>query len=375
MAGKRKGRRPRGDGAVFYSASKGCWVWRAVTGHKPAGGVAYTEGRARTQAAAVAAKKTAEAANRRPGADRATVGDHLEHWLNDVAKPNTRESTWDRYEVVVRVHLRPRIGGVPLRGLTVPQVKRLWASMARDGVKPGTVKKCSEVLASALEAAVAEGVIGTAPTRKAKKPKVTRPEVEVFADGEVRAFLKAAEGDRFEALYNLAAATGAREGELLALERDDFDPAAGTVKIVRTVHQRKSGFFLHPPKSQNGVRTLALPPFALSAVARHLAGRGPGPVFTTASGNYVGRSNFVRKNWRPLLAAAGVKYRKFHTCRHTLASRMLAAGVDVAEVARVLGDRIETVTRSYAHWMTDAKRDTAAKIQGFYGADPTVGSR
>lgn len=69
---------------------------------------------------------------------------------------------------MVRVHLRPRIGGVPLRGQTVPQVTRLWAAMAREGVKPGTVKKCSEVLASALEAAVAEVVIGTAPTRKAK---------------------------------------------------------------------------------------------------------------------------------------------------------------------------------------------------------------
>lgn len=358
---------------MFYSTSKECWVWRAVTGHKPTGGLAHTEGRARTQAEAVAAKKAAELANRRPGADRATVGDHLDHWLNDVAKPNTRESTWDRYEVVVRVHLRPRIGGVPLRGLTVPQITRLWATMARDGVKPGTVKKCSEVLASALETAVAEGTIGTAPTRKAKKPRVTRPEIEVFTDVEVRAFLKAAEGERFESLYNLAAATGARQGELLALERDDFDPTAGTVKIVRAVNQRKGGFQLNPPKSQNGVRTLAPPPFALAAVAKRLEGRAAGPIFTTASGNYVGRSNFVRKCWRPLLTAAGVKYRKFHTCRHTLASRMLAAGVDVAEVARVLGDRIETVTRTYAHWMKDAKRDTAAKIQAFYGADPAAG--
>lgn len=136
------------------------------------------------------------------------------------------------------------------------------------------------------------------------------------------------------------------------------------------VHQRKDGFHLHPPKSKSGVRTLARPAFARAAVRRHLEGRGPGPVFTTASGNYVGRSNFVRKDWKPLLAAAGVKYRKFHTLRHTLASRMLVAGVDVAEVAQVLGDRIETVTRTSAHWMKDAKRDTAAKIQGFYGADP-----
>jgi hypothetical protein len=153
-------------------------VWKAVTGVKPGGGVAYTEGRARTQAEAVAKKRAAEAAGRRPHADRETVGEHLDHWLNDIAKPNTRGNTWDRYEQVVRPHLKPRVGGVPLRLFTVSRVTRLWADMGREGITPGNIKKCSEVLAAALEAAVAEEKIPVAPTRKAAKPKVIRGEVE-----------------------------------------------------------------------------------------------------------------------------------------------------------------------------------------------------
>lgn len=368
MAKKRKGARGvRGAGTVFYSEGKGCWIWRAVTGFKPGGGAKYTQGRARTQGEALRAKQAAERKQRQPHEDKETVGEHLEHWLNDIAKPNTRPGTWDRYEQVVRLHLKPRIGGVPLRKLSVAQVAKLWAEMSRDKMSPGNIKKCSEVLATALEVAVAEHKLPVAPTANAAKPKVTRAEVEVFTDDEVKAVLRAAEGNRLEALYALAAATGAREGELLALELADFDTATGTVRIVKTLDERGDGFKLNPPKSATGTRTVSLPAFALDAVRRLCAGRAGGPVFTTSTGTYFSRTNFIRKEWKPLLARAEVSYRKFHTLRHTHASRLLAAGVDPAEVAKRIGDRIETLMRVYAHWIPTTNRDTADRIEAIYG--------
>jgi integrase len=256
-----------------------------------------------------------------------SAGEHLDHWLNDIAKPNTRPNTWDRYEQVVRLHLKPRIGGVPLRKLTVAGVAKMWADMSRENISSGNVKKCSEVLASALECAGAEHKIPVAPTANAAKPKVIRGEVEVFSDDEVRAILATSRSDPFAALYELAIGTGARQGELLALERDDFDTEVGTVKISKMLDQRDEGkFVLQPPKSKSGLRTVHLPGFALDAVKAHLKGRKPGPVFTTRTGNYISKSNFVRSYWKPLVEKAKVKYRKFHTLRHTHASRLLADG-------------------------------------------------
>ncbi|MBX9579698.1 MAG: site-specific integrase [Gemmataceae bacterium] len=363
---KRKGRAPRGGGSVFFSRSKGCWVWKAVTGHRPDGSVSYTQGRARSQAEALRKRQAAEKGGRRPHAERLTVAAHLDHWLYDVAKPNTRPNTWTRYEQVVRLHLAPRVGGVPLRKLEVAGVTTLWADMARDGVSPGNIKKCSEVLATALEVAVAEGRIDTAPTRSAAKPAVPDEPVGVFTDDEAKAILTACDGHRLGPLFKLAVGTGARQGELLALEAADFDLAAGTMSITKMFDQGKDGFRLHPPKSKNGVRTIGLPAFARDAVRDHLAGRGPGPAFTSAAGTYLGRSNLVRNDWAGLLKAAGVPYRNFHVLRHTHASRLLADGVDPAEVARRIGDRIETVMRTYAHWMP-VRRDTAARVDAIYG--------
>lgn len=369
MAQKDKSQRgARGAGTVFYSSADGCWRWRAVTGHKAGGGVSYTSGRSRTQAAAVRAKQAAEKSGQQPHESRETVGAFLDHWLEDIAKPNVRESTWASYERVCRLHLKPRIGGVPLRHLTVTHVAKLWAALGREaGLSPGGVRKCSEVLATALEAAVAAEKIPVAPTRKAPKPKVDRPDIEVFTDAEVKAIMKAAKGDRLEALYLLALGTGAREGELLAIESQDFDLTAGTMRVARTVDSVGGKFIVGPPKSRSGLRTVSLPAFAVDAVRRHLAGRRAGPLFTTASGNYFGRSNFIRDDWAPLLERAGLTYRKFHTLRHTHASRLLADNQDPAEVARRIGDRVETVMRVYAHWIDVRGRDTAARVDAIYG--------
>jgi integrase len=343
-------------------------MWRAVAGTKPDGRVTYTTGRARTQAEAVARKKAAEKTGRQSHDDAETVGQHLDYWLNDVAKPNTRPNTWDRYEQVVRLHLKPRVGGVPLRKLTVSRVTKLWADMSRDGVSAGNIKKCSEVFATALEAAVAEEKIPTAPTGNAAKPKVVRGDVEVFTDEEARAMMAAAAGDRLEALYLLGVGTGAREGELFALEAADFDLAAGTVRITKMLDERRGEFRTHPPKSRNGVRTVSLPAFAVAAVRTHLAGRTTGVVFTTGTGGYLSKSNFVRRDWAGLLKTAGVKYRKFHTLRHTHASQLLADGVNPAEAAKQIGDWVETVMRVYAHRIPAADRkDTAAQVDAIYG--------
>jgi integrase len=366
---KRKARGARGAGAVFYSETHERWIWRAVVGNKPDGSVRYKEGRSPTQGAAIQAKARAEKGLLQPNGDKETVGDHLTHWLDNIAKPNTRPGTWARYEVVVRKHLKPNVGGIPLRKLTVSQVTKLWADLGSRGMSPGTVKKCSEVLATALEAAVSEEKIPVAPTANAVKPRVIRPDVEVFTDEEIRKIIQATEAHRLEVLFKVAIGTGAREGEIICLERDDFNLRDGSVRITKTIDETKGVTTIVPPKSKAGTRTVSLPAFALDAVKKHLANREPGPVFVTSTGTLLQRSNFIRQDWTPLLKRANVPYRKFHTVRHTHASRLLAAGVDPAEVAKRIGDKIETLMRVYAHWMK-SNQDTAAKVDAIYKEPP-----
>ena len=363
-----KQRRPRGEGAVFYSESKKCWIWRAVTGHHPDGRFRYTEGRARTKQQAIARKQEAERLRRRPDTERMTTGEFLAYYLEDVAKGSIRENSWRAYEQAVRLHLTPQLGGIPLKALDTAAVNRCWSELGKKGMSAAMVKKVSEVLASALSIAVKEGRIPASPTAKATRPKVPKPAIEIFTDAEVEAILHAVRvrGRLIEVLVVTAIASGARRGEIFALELEDLDLANGVLHIRRALGQERGGRKTHPPKSESGIRSIGLPSFSIDVLRKYVKGRGPGPIFLAPEGGSLYPANIYRE-WKPMLEAAGLRYRKFHTCRHTHASRLLSAGMNPVEVARRLGDKVETVMDHYAHWIHADDKQTAAKLEEIWG--------
>jgi integrase len=373
----RKRRRGRGEGAVFYSESKGCWVGRAVVGVKPDGKPLYQEVTARTKGEVLREKSEKEddaKAGRVGEAAKTTVGQYLQHWLDNTAKPSVEVTTWLSYERCVRLHLIPRIGGILLSRLRPTDVEKLFAKMQSDGVSGGNAKKVSEVLSTALEHAARIDLIRASPAAPIPKPKPAPAEIVPFTPDEIMRVRLAAMGNRLEALFALAIATGAREGELLALGWEHVDLEQGVLSIQRTLAYADGAFFLKErPKSHRGRRQIELPPFAVDLLHEHrkamlAEGSLSAPVvFCTTTRNYIAKANFIRKVYRPLLAEAEVPYRKFHTFRHTHASELLARGESVVDVARRLGDSPEVVLRTYAHFIPGSGPRIAKRLEEMYG--------
>jgi integrase len=188
----------------------------------------------------------------------------------------------------------------------------------------------------------------------------------------VKKILAASIGHRLHALFVLAVWTGAREGELLALQWADIDFEAKTVAIRKSLAQVKGGPRVKDTKSERGRRILALPDACIVALKTHHAamkeaGLLKAPVFCTSTGQYIGKSNFVRQVHRPLLVKVEVTYRKFHTFRHTHASELLRQGTPVLEVAKRLGDTPEVVMKTYAHYMPSTGSRIGEKLAALYG--------
>jgi len=370
-----KRRRGRGEGTVHWSEAKGCWRARAIVGQKPSGAPRYKEVTAKTKGEVLAKMRQAEAdAKAGRGTSGDTLGAYLLDWLNNVSKPSVDVSTWASYERCVRLHMIPRVGGVRLAQLRPAHIESLFASMHQDGVSGGHAKKVSEVLSSALEYAVGSGRLPANPAASVPKPKPDAKEIQIFTPAEVQRIRQAAQGHRLEAMFVLAIATGAREGELLALGWEHVDLDAGTIAIRRTLDQIDGRFVLkEKPKSKRGLRDVHLPRFAVAALLAHReAMRAEGHlsapvVFCTSTGNFIGRSNFVRKVHRPLLAKSEVPYRKFHTFRHTHVSELLARGESVVDVAQRVGDSVEVILRTYAHFIPGAGKKLAGRLDEMYG--------
>jgi integrase len=369
-------RRARGEGAVFYSESKACWVGRAIVGAKPDGRPKYREVTARTQGLALKKMRQAVAdgeAGRLPNGKPITTGQYLDHWCTNVAKTSVHETTWASYERCVRLHLNPRIGGIRLAHLRPVHVEELFAGMRRDGVSNGNAKKVSEVLSTALEHALRTGILRANPAAPVAKPRPDERPVVPFTPDEIMRIRLAAMGHRLEALIILAITTGAREGELLALGREHLDLTAGTVHFQRSLAVVKGGFLVKEPKSKRGRRVVELPAFAVDALREHVKrllaeGNAAAPVlFCTTTRNYIGKSNFIRQVYKPLLEAAEVPYRKFHTFRHTHISQLLADGESAVDVARRVGDSPEVIFKTYAHFIPGNAGRVTARLEALYG--------
>jgi integrase len=72
-------------------------------------------------------------------------------------------------------------------------------------------------------------------------------------------------------------------------------------------------------------------------------------MFPGKAGQNLRYHSFIAFQWKPLVARAGIDYKSFHTCRHFVASSLIAQGIPISAVARYLGDTEVTILRTYSH--------------------------
>jgi integrase len=309
------------------------------------------------------------------GDERQTVGQFLQHWLVDAAKPAVRPRTYVTYESYVRVHLVPAIGRVALQRLTPADVQRMLNAKLAAGLSPRTVHHLRAILRRALNQAVRWGIIPRNPAALVDPPRVPRYEVAVIGPDDARRFLDAVRGDRLEALFTVALAIGLRQGEALGLGWDDVDLDAGTLSVRFALQRIEGALRLVEPKTRLSRRTLALPPLVVASLRQHRARQlrervwaGSrwnefGLVFTSSIGTPLDSTNVTHRLQRAL-AAAGLPRMRFHDLRHACASLLIAQGVHPRVVMETLGhSQIGLTMNTYAHVLPALQREAATSME------------
>jgi len=212
-------------------------------------------------------------------------------------------------------------------------------------------------------------------------PAPSNAEMRTLTSEQARALIRAAEGDRLQALYAVALASGARQGELFGLRWQDVDLERGTIRIVRTLARGVSEWAFTEPKTASGRRTVPIGTSATNALRTHKRRQAAerlrigdawhdfGLVFTTELGTPLSPQNMLRRSFHPLLARAGVPRIRFHDLRHTAATLLLEAGSHPRVVAERLGHADPGLTlRVYAHATATMQEAATAAIDHVLGA-------
>lgn len=306
-------------------------------------------------------------------AARTTFGAYAETWLADrPLKPTTRQ----HYRSLLDVQILPTFAAVPLKAITPATVRRWHADLPAD--RPTLRAHAYGLLRAIMQTAMHDGEIPANPVHirgagTAKRVKKIRP----ASLAELEA-LTAAMPERYRPMVLLAAWCGLRFGELTELRRKDIDLRDGVIHVRRAVTRAGGDFVVSTPKSDAGIRDVAIPPHLLPALRSHLAdnitGGRDGLLFPAAGDptRHMAPASLYRVFY-VARDAAGRPDLRWHDLRHTGAVLAAQTGATLAELMGRLGHSTPAAALRYQH--TAAGRDAAIAAALSALADPIPTSR
>jgi integrase len=310
-----------------------------------------------------------------------TVTAFLDRWCTDWASHNVSRKTAERYQQLITHQVKPHLGAMSVQKVKPVHLNALYSKLLQSGSIDGgplaalTVGHVHRLLRRVFGHAVQWGVIVNNPAASVSPPRVSQTEIETIREDEIKLVLDRLRS-RNPVLYTIAAvalATGARRGELLASRWKDVDLDGGKLRIERSLEQTRAGLAFKSPKTKHGRRIITIPPATVTDLRAHwkamqeqrlalgLGRSAQGDlVFTTLDGLPL-KPNSLSSQW---LRASGIH---LHALRHTHASSLIAAGVDVLTISRRLGHAdAKTTLNVYGHLYGNADDNVARVVEQMF---------
>ena len=286
-------------------------------------------------------------------------GNYSIKWLKGYVKLNCRESTVDEYRSILKNHILPIFKKNKLDQITRGSVRNFLLEKHSGGLSGKRVMLIKTVLSGIFNYALDEELIETNPALGISKrlfPRGShkRKRVEkndVFTNDELNCFLdtcKADFPDHF-LFFFMAARTGMRLGELLALRWGDVDLRDQCVWVIRSY---RIGRYARPKSGK--ARRVDLSKQLTDALSETLR-RSPketNELIFPLNGKIMEQS-YLRKLYKRILKKAKVRYVKFHGIRHTYCAHLLSKSVSPYYVSRQVGHSSISITCDvYGSWIS-----------------------
>ena len=299
------------------------------------------------------------------------LAERIELWH---ANGNITTRTRERYESLVSNQVNRHLGARVVQSLRPIDIERWHAWMKREGrtdgaggVAAGTARSAHRLLGEALRDAVKHGLVARNVCSRdggEKAPKADNTEIEIIPADAIKDVVAKLLGRAVYTKVMISLFCGLRRGEVLALQWGDVDLVGKMLHVRRAVEETKAeGLRLKPPKTSAGIRAVGMPDIVLQALAdlrretfeRHI-GMGLGRpandalLFPRIFDGGLQSPSAYSSDWRAAVLALKLPDVSLHALRHTHASMLIDAGVDVVRVSKRLGHANPTTTlRTYGH--------------------------
>lgn len=342
-----------------------------------------------------AEKKAAEITHQRACGNyiepsKITTGEWLDRWMAVYIKQSSRKKlrTIETYEGVVRCHLKPKLGAIPLQKLRSSDIQQYYNN---SELSQSTLEQHQAILFQALKVAVInEKIIPSNPAEFVPEKPKAGPAKEhiIWTPEETQAFLKAARQKSIHsaALWTTIMELGLRKGEALGLQWSDINFTTRQIHIQRTLSKPGVNFVLNPPKSGRS-RVICMSEHLAKLLQQHQKAQDGykneldggysdfGFVFAKDTGYPLQANNIGQREFAELIETADIRHCRIHDLRHWSATHLINSGQPIKVAQQRLGHaEIGTTMDIYAHLLPDVEK-AAADLMGNLLSEPKKGTK
>ncbi|MDD6735782.1 MAG: site-specific integrase [Clostridiales bacterium] len=315
--------------------------------------------------------------------DNITFGAWSEKWL-ETYKRNVSNNTYLMYKNCINNHIIPSIGKIQLSKLKPIQIQKGINDILEEG-KIRTAEIFKATVKQIVNQAIAEGFITNNVCSNLQKIKKEHTEKRTLSDFELKCIKNTKYTDKEKLFLDIMYYTGLRRGEVLALTVSSINKENHTLTVSQSLDISQNTPIIKEPKSKAGYRDIPIPDNLYNELVKYISSRKTLYIFTSQNGSLVTRSSF-RKMWESIMKktiktadeiiashnmnisnSKGIEFTP-HIFRHTYATNLYYAGIDIKTAQYLLGhSSLDMTLKIYTHLDNEQTQTIAKeKIQDFF---------
>lgn len=291
-----------------------------------------------------------------------TIEQWAKRWLVNI-KEKLKMSTFVSYSSKLTLHVYPIIGNIPLKELNSENIEH-WMKSLSASLAPSSVRVVFQVLNSCIKEAVEKNIVLFNPCSQISIPKSSSSSISSLSESEEQQLQKYAKSHPKGLPIILSLQTGLRIGEICGLKWQDINFSTNVLHVRRTIQRlpaqnqgggNKTILVESSPKSDYSIRTIPIS----KAIRSDLLS-----LKEESSSSYVfGQKNpaeprLITYWFKKIIRETGLPNYRFHSLRHTFATRCLEKGVNIATISALLGHHsIKMTLDTYIGTFLSEKRD------------------
>ncbi|MEI5994255.1 tyrosine-type recombinase/integrase [Candidatus Enterococcus mansonii] len=302
-----------------------------------------------------------------------TVEDFIGNWMMSTMKYTIKPTTYSNYVRLIKRHIIPIIGTIKLQTITQEDIQTLVYQLAQQQFASGTIRNVFNILKNALNVAVRQNYLYENPCKNIILPKTTTKKITALSLSDQRKIELLALQEKECSPIILALYSGMRIGEISGLKWEDIDLEKNIIHVRRTITRitnehttlKKTEVIAGTPKSNNSERIIPLATNLSNYLLEKKKFSSNEYVISCNGGLTEPRT--INYRFKKITNKLGLSEIRFHTLRHTFATRCLEQGVDIASLSQILGHHSTKLTLdTYTDSLLENRQAAIATIDNLF---------